>query len=104
MRTRDRILTPTGALRLGPSLLLSVLGIALALGFTIAYVARVDQRRVRSAQVAQQAQREQGEQTRAVVCRLIVAQVDAYAEQPPQTAAGRNIAETWAVLKLQLGC
>ena len=42
MRAREWILTPTGALRAAPALLTSVLGIALALGLTIAYVARVD--------------------------------------------------------------
>lgn len=77
--------------------------VAVAIG-NVAYTNHVDGRRARSAEQARRAQVEQGEQTLAVVCRLVVAQVDAYADQPPQTAVGRNVAETWALLKVQLGC
>jgi hypothetical protein len=93
MRARDRILTPTGALRAGPAIWLSLLGIALAFGFTIAYVGRVAA-----------AQRAEGERSRAAVCALVNSNVAAYSETPPATAAGRNIAASWVELKAQLGC
>jgi hypothetical protein len=104
VKARERILTPTGALRAGPALLTSVLGIALALGLTIAYVDRVDDRREASARVAAEDQRRASEQSRAIVCALINANVRVYEETPPQTAAGRNLAGAWIELKLQLGC
>lgn len=104
VRARDRILTPTGALRVGPSLLLSLLGIALALGFTIAYVAKVDQRRVASDRAQTVEQQRAAERTKAAVCSMILANVRVYDETPPSTAAGRNLAESWDQLKAQLGC
>lgn len=104
MRARDRILTPTGALRVGPSLLLSVLGIALALGLTIAYVQQVDARRVESDRAQRVAQQQAAEQTKAAVCAMILANVRVYDETPPSTAAGRNLAESWDLLAAQFGC
>ncbi len=93
MKARERLLTPTGALRAWPAIWLSLLGIALAFGFTIAYVGRVAA-----------AQRAEGERSRAAVCSLVNANVAAYGETPPATAAGQNIAESWVTLKGQLGC
>jgi type II secretory pathway pseudopilin PulG len=104
VKARDRIFTPTGALRAGPSLLLSVLGIALALGLTIAYVQQVDERREQSARQAQEAQRRAGEQVRAAICSMILANVRVYDETPPQTLAGRNLADSWDALSVQFGC
>jgi uncharacterized protein HemX len=104
VKASERIVTPTGALRVGPSLLLSLLGVALALGFTIAYVHQVDQRRARSAQQALEADRRAAEQNRAVACALINAQVAAYEETPPATMAGQNIADSWRTLKVTYGC
>ncbi len=97
-------MTPTGALRAGPALLLSLLGIALALGFTIAYVGQVDHRRAQSARQAQEAQRRAGEQVKAAVCAMVLANVRVYQETPPQTAAGRNLADSWELLSVQFDC
>lgn len=104
MRARDRILTPTGALRVGPSLLLSVAGVALAFFFTIAYVHQVDERRAQSAAAAKVAQQHQAEQTKAAVCAMILANVRVYEETPPTSPAGKNLAESWAQLSTQFGC
>lgn len=104
MKARDRIFTPTGALRAGTSLLLSVLGIALALGLTIAYVQRVDERRAASDRAARVAQQRAAEQTKAAVCAMILANVRVYDETPPTTPAGRNLAESWNLLSAQFGC
>jgi hypothetical protein len=104
VRTRDRILTSTGALRVGPSLLLSLLGVALALGLTIAYVQQVDARRARSAQQAKDADRRAADENRAVVCALINANVAAYEETPPASPAGQNLAAAWQTLKFRYGC
>lgn len=104
VRARGWFLTPTGALRAGPQVLLSLVGIALALGLTIAYVHRVDERRAASDRAARVAQQRAAEQTKAVVCSMILANVQVYDETPPQTAAGRNLAESWNQLKAQLGC
>jgi hypothetical protein len=104
VRARERILTQTGALRAGPALLTSVLGIAVALLLTIGYVNRVDNRREASARAAVEAQRRASEQSRAIVCALVTANVRVYEETPPSSAAGRNLAEAWVQLKAQLGC
>jgi hypothetical protein len=104
MRARERILTPTGAIRAWPAVLLSLVGVGLALVFTIGYVNRVDNRREASARAAAEAQRQASEQSRAIVCALVTANVRVYEETPPQTAAGRNLAGAWVELKLQLGC
>jgi type II secretory pathway pseudopilin PulG len=104
LNAHDRIFTPTGALRAGSSLLLSLLGIALALGLTIAYVQRVDDRREQSARQAQEAQRRAGEQVKAAVCSMILANVRVYDETPPQTLAGKNLADSWDLLSRQFGC
>ncbi|MFG1847764.1 hypothetical protein [Micromonospora carbonacea] len=37
-------------------------------------------------------------------CGIVVAQDDAYRQQPPITAAGRNIAEALAGLRRDFGC
>lgn len=104
MRARDWIFTPTGALRAGPSLLLSVLGIALALGLTIGYVQRVDERRAASDRAGRAAQQRAAEQTKAIVCSMILANVRVYDETPPTTPAGRNLADSWRALSVQFGC
>lgn len=43
MRALVRVFTPSGALRPWATMLVSVLGVALAIGFGIGYVRRVDQ-------------------------------------------------------------
>jgi hypothetical protein len=43
VRPLQRVVTPTGALRAWPTILILILGFGLALGFTIAYVRKVDQ-------------------------------------------------------------
>ena len=98
------ILTPTGALRAGPALLTSLLGVALALGFTIAYVGRVDERRAASDRASRAAQQRAAEQTKAAVCSMILANVRVYDETPPTTPAGKNLAESWNLLSVQFGC
>ncbi len=104
MKATERLLTPTGAIRAWPTVALSLLGIALAFGFTIGYVNRVDDRREASDRAAAQAQREAGEQMRAAVCALVNSNVAAYGETPPSTAAGQNVAASWRTLKVQFGC
>lgn len=94
MKPRERILTPTGALRAAPALLTSVLGIALALGLTIAYVARVDR-----AAEARNVQRSRD------ICGIIVLIDDRNQELPPatdpDTAAFRAELHRY---RLKLGC
>ncbi len=104
MKATERILTPTGAFRAVPTLIISLIGVFLALGLTVAYVGRVDARREASARSATEAQRRAGEQVKAAVCSMILANVRVYDETPPSTPAGRNLAESWDLLSVQFGC
>jgi hypothetical protein len=73
-----------------------VTSVALAVA-NVAYTNHVNEARERD-------RARQGEQARAAVCALINANVDVYAETPPQTAAGVNLLESWRTLKAQFGC
>lgn len=101
---RERFLTPTGAIRAWPTVLISLVGVGLALGFTIAYVNRVDERRAASDRAARVAQQRAAEQTKMAVCAMILANVRVYDETPPTSPAGKNLAESWDLLATQFGC
>lgn len=70
----------------------------------VLYTNHVDDRRAASARAGAEAQRRAGEQVKAAVCSMILANVRVYVETPPQTAAGRNLADSWALLSKQFGC
>lgn len=53
---------------------------------------------------AQQAQRKQQEQGRAMTCAVVVAQDNAFAESTPATKAGLAAAKAWHSLREQLRC
>ena len=53
---------------------------------------------------AQEAQRRQQEQGRALTCSLVIAQDDAFTDPAPVTAAGKKAAAAWHRLRVQLGC
>ena len=70
----------------------------------VLYTNHVDERRQESARAATAAQRKAGEQVKAVVCAMILANVRVYDETPPPSAAGRNLADSWDLLSKQFGC
>lgn len=63
---------------------------------------------IRTAGQAVEAERkarlESVESTRKATCVVIRAQNSAYTDVPPSTAAGRNAAEAWAKLSVELRC
>ena len=77
--------------------------VAVAVG-NVAYTNHVDERRARSDREQRAAQQRAAEQTKAAVCSMITANVQVYVETPPQTAAGKNLAESYARLSAQFGC
>ena len=93
MRALARVLTPTGAMRAWATVLMLMLGFGLALGLTIGYVTKVDQR----------AEQRNVERTREI-CGLIVVLDDAYQQTKPTTALGQNIADEIHRYRLRLGC
>lgn len=70
----------------------------------VLYTNYVDDRRQASARAGVEAQRRAGEQVKAAVCSMILANVRVYDETPPQTLAGRNLADSWNLLSKQFGC
>jgi hypothetical protein len=81
-----RIFTPTGAIRAWASVLMVIVSFGLALGLTIAYVARVhrdDDRRW---------------------CALLSNLDDAYRQNPPTSPTGRQIAADMHNLRVGFGC
>ena len=77
--------------------------VAMGIG-NVAYTNHVDERRRASDRAARAAQQRAGEQVKAGVCAMILANVRVYDETPPSTPAGRNLAESWDLLKVQFGC
>lgn len=71
---------------------------------SIAYTNHVDERRERSDREQRAANQRSAEQTKAAVCSMILANVRVYDETPPQTTAGKNLAESWDLLSAQFGC
>lgn len=89
MEALKRVFTPTGALRAGPALLVTILGIGLALGLTIGYVAHSRARDDRR------------------WCQLLgtfLAPQPAGPPATPQEARARQITEQIRQLYHQLGC
>jgi hypothetical protein len=70
----------------------------------VLYTNHVDGRRAESARAGAEAQRRAGEQVKAAVCSMILANVQVYRETPPPAAAGKNLAESWELLSTQFGC
>jgi uncharacterized membrane protein YcjF (UPF0283 family) len=83
-----------------------VVFVTLLAGFVgnILYTNHVDARRAASDRANAAARERQGEQTRQLVCRLVLAQVQADEETPPVTTVGQNRAEAWRDLRVQFGC
>ncbi|GAA0739294.1 hypothetical protein Drose_04100 [Dactylosporangium roseum] len=93
MKTLDRFLTPTGAIRAWATVTMLIVGFGLALGLTIGYVQRVDDA----------AERRNIEREREI-CGLIVVLDDAYRQIPPATQLGKNIADEIHRYRLRLDC
>lgn len=77
--------------------------VAVGLG-NVLYTNHVDERRARSDREQRAANQRSAEQTKAAVCSMILANVRVYDETPPQTTAGKNLAESWDLLSAQFGC
>lgn len=83
------VFTPTGALRAGPALLVTVAGFALALGLTIGYVAHV---------------RAQDDHRWCALLATLVAPQPTTPPATPQEARGRQITEAMKQLYREFGC
>lgn len=70
-----------------------LVGVGLAIGFTIAYVTKVDH-----------AAEARNQQRVREICGLLVVLDDAYGQTPPTTQLGRNIADEIHRYRQRLGC
>jgi hypothetical protein len=76
---------------------IAFVGILVVGGFNVWYTQHVDHARV-------EAQRQQSEQSRGIICAVIQGQIDVYKETPPVSKTGQNIADTWRQLGVLLKC
>jgi hypothetical protein len=79
----------------------TTVGLAVA---NVEYTNHVDERRAASDRANAAAGHQSAVQTLQAVCALVEAQIAAYQETPPKTAAGQNSARAWLDLERQFGC
>jgi hypothetical protein len=90
---RVHVFTPTGAIRAWASILIVILGFGLALGFTIAYVTKVDK----------EAERRNVERSRDI-CGIIKLIDDRNQKLHPSSAEQKQFVDELHRYRLKLGC
>lgn len=93
MRARERILTPTGAMRAWATVVMLILGFGLALGLTIGYVKKVDK----------EAERRNVERSRDI-CGIIVMLDDRNQKITPTSEDQRRFIDELHRYRQRLGC
>lgn len=98
------MVTVSRRLRAAVPFLVALLMVSLPFAASVAYTQHVDTKRRADAAAADRQRAEAVEAARLRTCRLIEAQLRAFAENPPPTQLGRDIQAAWAELGIENRC